>query len=107
MQPLSAVAERIGLTTEDLHPHGPFAAKVDLGVLAGPRRRPGEAKLILVSAITPTPAGEGKTTTTIGLGDALASLGHVVCLALREPSLGPCFGVKGGGTGGGRAQLTP
>ncbi len=107
MQPISNVAERVGLTSEDLHPVGSFAAKVDLKVLSGPRRRPGTPRLILVSAITPTPAGEGKTTTTIGLGDALQALGKSVCLALREPSLGPCFGVKGGGTGGGRAQLTP
>jgi formate--tetrahydrofolate ligase len=107
MQPISTVAERLGLGPDDLHPHGTFAAKIDLGVLAGPRRRAGKAKLILVSAITPTPAGEGKTTTTIGLGDALARLGDSVCLALREPSLGPCFGIKGGGTGGGSAQLVP
>jgi formate--tetrahydrofolate ligase len=107
MLPLSTVAERIGLGPDDLHPHGTFAAKVDLGVLARPRRRAGQARLILVSAITPTPAGEGKTTTTIGLSDALARLGESVCIALREPSLGPCFGVKGGGTGGGRAQLEP
>jgi formate--tetrahydrofolate ligase len=107
MQPLSTVAERLGLSSDDLHPHGTFAAKVDLKVLAGPRRRPGEPKLILVSAITPTPAGEGKTTTTIGLADALTRLGESACVALREPSLGPCFGVKGGGTGGGRSQLTP
>ena len=107
MQPLSTIAERIGLGTDDLHPHGNFAAKVDLSVLDGPRRRETPAKLILVSAITPTPAGEGKTTTTIGLGDAFSKLGESVCLALREPSLGPCFGVKGGGTGGGRAQLVP
>jgi formate--tetrahydrofolate ligase len=107
MQPISAVAERLGLVSDDLHPQGNFAAKIDLKVLAGPRRRPTPAKLILVSAITPTPAGEGKTTTTIGLGDALSHLGESACLALREPSLGPCFGVKGGGTGGGRAQLTP
>src|SRR5262245_52159818 len=103
MHPLSTVAERLGLCTDDLHPHGTYAAKVDLKVLAGPRRRAGESKLILVSAITPTPAGEGKTTTTIGLSDALSRMGESVCIALREPSLGPCFGVKGGGTGGGRA----
>jgi len=107
MQPISTVAERLGLSPDDLHPHGTFAAKVDLGVLAGGRRREGKPKLILVSAITPTPAGEGKTTTTIGLGDAMSKLGKSVCLALREPSLGPCFGVKGGGTGGGKAQLVP
>ena len=107
MQSISKIAERLSLSADDLHPHGTFAAKIDLDLLNGPRRRAGESKLILVSAITPTPAGEGKTTTTIGLGDAFSSLGKSVCLALREPSLGPCFGLKGGGTGGGMAQLTP
>ncbi len=107
MQPIPQIAEKLGLPGEVLHPHGSFAAKVDLSYLESPRRRNHPARLVLVSAITPTPAGDGKTTTTIGLGDAFARLGESVCLALREPSLGPCFGIKGGGTGGGRAQLTP
>ncbi|MEM7311149.1 MAG: formate--tetrahydrofolate ligase [Planctomycetota bacterium] len=107
MQPISVVAERLGVPSEHLHPHGSFAAKLDTKLLRGPRGREREPRLVLVSAITPTPAGEGKTTTTIGLGDALAGLGESVCLALREPSLGPCFGIKGGGTGGGKAQLVP
>jgi formate--tetrahydrofolate ligase len=101
------VAETLGLMPTDLHPYGHDIAKIDLSVLSRPRRRAGEARLILVSAITPTPAGEGKTTTSIGLGDALHRLGESVCLALREPSMGPCFGIKGGGTGGGAAQLVP
>ncbi len=107
MSTIHAVAEKLGLPSESLLTYGDFAAKVDLDWLETPRKRPGPPRLVLVSAITPTPAGEGKTTTTIGLGDALAKLGRSVCIALREPSLGPCFGVKGGGTGGGRAQVVP
>ena len=107
MIPITRVAETLGVSAEYLHPHGSHAAKVDLSLLEGTAPRSEDPRLVLVSAITPTPAGEGKTTTTIGLGDALARQGESVCLALREPSLGPCFGVKGGGTGGGRAQLTP
>jgi formate--tetrahydrofolate ligase len=107
MQSIANVAERLGVSSEHLHPYGTFAAKLDPKLLEEPRQRTNPARLILVSAITPTPAGEGKTTTTIGLGDGLTKLGQSVCLALREPSLGPCFGIKGGGTGGGRAQLVP
>ncbi len=107
MQPLSDVAGRLGLRSEHLVPFGSFAAKVDPRVLDEPRPRNTPARLVLVSAITPTAAGEGKTTTTIGLGDALSRLGESVCIALREPSLGPCFGMKGGGTGGGRACVVP
>lgn len=107
MQSIQSVAESLGLDSQHFHPYGSFAGKVDLDLLKQPRQRQTPARLVLVSAITPTPAGEGKTTTTIGLGDALHHLGESVCLALREPSLGPCFGMKGGGTGGGRAQLTP
>jgi len=107
MQPIETVAADLGLADEHFHPFGRFAGKVDPDVLGAPRREGAPQRLILVSAITPTPAGEGKTTTTIGLGDALKDLGQSVCLALREPSLGPCFGMKGGGTGGGQAQLTP
>jgi formate--tetrahydrofolate ligase len=101
------VAAQIGLGTDDLQPFGRDVAKVDLAVLDRPRRRAAAPRLILVSAITPTPAGEGKTTTSIGLGDAFSRLGESVCLALREPSLGPCFGMKGGATGGGCSQVTP
>ncbi|MBI3786069.1 MAG: formate--tetrahydrofolate ligase [Deltaproteobacteria bacterium] len=106
-QPIGAVAAELGLTAQDLHPYGHDIAKVDLSVLARPRRRSQTPRLVLVSAITPTPAGEGKTTTSIGLGDAFHRLGQSVCVALREPSMGPCFGIKGGGTGGGKSQLVP
>ena len=106
-RPIEEVAGRIGLEAGDLHPYGRDVAKVDLDVLARPRDRKGSPKLVLVSAITPTPAGEGKTTTSIGLADALAGLGESVCLALREPSLGPCMGVKGGAAGGGYSQVIP
>jgi formate--tetrahydrofolate ligase len=105
--PIIEIAEALGLGPEDLHPYGRDKAKVDLSVLSRARSRSGEPKLVLVSAITPTRAGEGKTTTTIGLGQALSSLGESVCLALREPSLGPCMGVKGGATGGGYSQVLP
>jgi len=98
---------RLGLSAADLVPWGPDAAKLERGVLTRARTRQGAARLVLVSAMTPTPAGEGKTTTSIGLADALTRLGECACLALREPSLGPCLGMKGGGTGGGAAQLIP
>lgn len=97
----------LGLHSDDLIPYGREMAKVDLGALERPRTRRGEAKLVLVSAITPTSAGEGKTTTSIGLAQGLSALGESACLALREPSLGPCMGMKGGATGGGYAQITP
>ena len=106
-QPIAAIGATLGLTAHDLHPYGHTVAKVDLSVLDRPRPRPGPARLVLVSATTPTPAGEGKTTTSIGLADALHSLGASVCLALREPSLGPCMGMKGGATGGGQSQVLP
>jgi formate--tetrahydrofolate ligase len=106
-RPIAEVAAKLGLGPESIHGFGSDKAKVDLGVLDRPRTRPGEPKLVLVSAITPTPAGEGKTTTSIGLAQALAKLGASVCVALRQPSLGPCFGMKGGATGGGYSQLTP
>ncbi len=99
--------ERLGLGPDDLIPFGHDKAKVRLDVLDRPRTRPAPGRLILVSAITPTKAGEGKTTTSIGLADALTADGQSACLALREPSIGPCMGVKGGGTGGGRSRLTP
>ncbi len=106
-RPIAAVAAELGLAAADLYPYGHEAAKIPLAVLARPRARPGASRLLLVSAITPTPAGEGKTTTSIGLADALRRLGESVCLALREPSLGPCMGMKGGATGGGASQVTP
>ncbi len=106
-RPISEVAEHLGLRLEQIRPYGHDAAKVSLDVLGQPRPRPGTSRLVLVSAITPTPAGEGKTTTSIGLADGLARLGESVCLALREPSLGPSFGMKGGAAGGGRSQVIP
>ena len=101
------IAGRLGIAPEHVVPYGRDKAKVDLAVRETPRSSSDPARLVLVSALTPTPAGEGKTTTTIGLSDALAKLGHRTCAALREPSLGPCFGIKGGGTGGGESRLTP
>jgi len=106
-RPIADTAARLGLGPRDLFPYGHDIAKVELSVLDQPRRHDGDSRLILVSAITPTPAGEGKTTTSIGLGDALNRLGRSVCIALREPSMGPCMGVKGGATGGGYSQVMP
>ena len=106
-RPIAEVAAGLGLGAGDLRPYGSDVAKVDLAVLGRPRPRPGVPRLVLVSAITPTAAGEGKTTTSIGLAQALARLGESVCLALREPSLGPCLGMKGGATGGGYSQVVP
>ena len=102
--PIDQVARRAGIAPEYLEPYGRYMAKVDPALLREPGR---EGKLILVTAITPTPAGEGKTTTTVGLADGLNQLGLRAMVALREPSLGPVFGVKGGATGGGYAQVLP
>ncbi len=98
--------ERLGLKSEDLEPYGHYKAKVSLSVMDQVKDR-ADGKLILVTAITPTPAGEGKTTTTVGLGDGLNRIGKKAMICLREPSLGPCFGVKGGAAGGGYAQVVP
>jgi formate--tetrahydrofolate ligase len=106
LQPIRAIADRIGAPDEALSPHGRHIAKVDLAWLDGLPARAG-GKLILVTAINPTPAGEGKTTTTVGLGDGLNRIGKNAMICLREPSLGPCFGVKGGAAGGGHAQIVP
>ncbi|MFN3672871.1 MAG: formate--tetrahydrofolate ligase [Bosea sp. (in: a-proteobacteria)] len=106
LQPIAAIAERAGIPSEALHPYGKHIAKVDTGAIPGFAERP-DGKLILVTAISPTPAGEGKTTTTVGLGDGLSRIGKRSMIALREPSLGPCFGVKGGAAGGGHAQIVP
>lgn len=105
--PIAETAARLGLTDADWIPYGLDKAKVRHEVLSRPRSRAGQGKLVLVSAITPTPAGEGKTTTSIGLAQGLARIGQNVCLALREPSLGPCLGMKGGATGGGASQVLP
>jgi formate--tetrahydrofolate ligase len=107
IRPISEIADKLGVEPDDLMPFGNGIGKVDLEALNRPRKRPGKARLILVSATTPTSAGEGKTTTSIGLAQALDSLGESVCLALREPSLGPCLGIKGGATGGGYSQIIP
>jgi formate--tetrahydrofolate ligase len=98
--------DRLGIADEHLVPYGHYKAKIDLGYLASQNDRP-DGKLVLVTAISPTPAGEGKTTTTVGLGDALNFIGKKAVIALREPSLGPVFGVKGGAAGGGYAQVVP
>ena len=106
LKPISGIADSLGLDPQAVEPYGHYKAKIDLKTAgldsAGPRGR-----LILVTAINPTPAGEGKTTTSVGLADALCRIGHKTVLALREPSLGPCFGTKGGATGGGYAQVGP
>ena len=107
MRPVVDVArEKLGIDSKNLEPYGHYKAKVSLDYVNSLRGKK-DGKLILVSAITPTPAGEGKTTTTVGLGDALNHIGKKAIICLREPSLGPCFGVKGGAAGGGYAQVVP
>ena len=106
VEKITAAASRLGLTEDDLEFYGKFKAKISRDVWQRVEKNP-NGKLILVTAITPTPAGEGKTTTSIGLADAFSKLGRKVCVALREPSLGPCFGIKGGAAGGGYAQVVP
>src|ERR1700747_2815906 len=98
--------EKLGIAPENLEPYGHYKAKVSMDYVKSLKGRK-NGKLILVTAITPTPAGEGKTTTTVGLTDALNRIGEKAMLCLREPSLGPCFGVKGGAAGGGYAQVVP
>ena len=105
MRPIGEIAKKAGVPDDYLEPYGRYKAKVDLSLLDKVNKENG--KLILVTAITPTPAGEGKTTTTIGLADGLSRIGKNVMVALREPSLGPVFGVKGGAAGGGYAQVVP
>ncbi|NNG03119.1 MAG: formate--tetrahydrofolate ligase [Inquilinus sp.] len=106
LQPIERIAEGLGIGDDAIHRFGRHIAKVDLDFIRSLRDRP-DGKLILVTAITPTPAGEGKTTTTVGLGDGLNRLGRKTAICLREPSLGPCFGMKGGAAGGGYAQVVP
>ena len=106
LRPIAEIAARAGIPDAALEPFGKYKAKLSPDFVAGATSRPA-GKLVLVTGINPTPAGEGKTTTTIGLGDALNALGTRTMIALREPSLGPCFGVKGGATGGGYAQVLP
>ncbi len=106
LKPIAEIAAAIGIPESALHPYGRFIGKLETGFFSGLADRP-DGKLILVTAITPTPAGEGKTTTTVGLGDALRRIGKKAIICLREPSLGPCFGMKGGAAGGGYAQVVP
>ena len=107
MIPITEIAEKIGIEKDDLELYGQYKAKITmkkLRALQEKAKNPDErGKLILVTAITPTPAGEGKSTVSIGLGDGLNKIGKKTVIALREPSLGPCFGVKGGACGGGQA----
>src|SRR3982751_4486589 len=98
--------DRLGIPEEALESFGKYKAKISLDYLAQPNGKP-DGKLVLVTAISPTPAGEGKTTTTVGLGDALNLLGKKALICLREPALGPVFGMKGGAAGGGYAQVVP
>ena len=105
MKPITEIAEKVGIPEDYLEAYGKYKAKIDTAFLKNETRKDG--KLVLVTAINPTPAGEGKTTTTIGLADALNAMGKKTVVALREPSLGPVFGVKGGATGGGYAQVVP
>ena len=106
MIPIKDVAASIGIAEDDLELYGKYKAKISDELIARTKNNP-EGKLILVTAINPTPAGEGKTTTSVGLGQALGKLGKKALIALREPSLGPCFGIKGGAAGGGYAQVVP
>ena len=106
-QHIRDIAAKVGLSEDDIEYYGKYKAKVDSNLLNTPRADGKKAKLILCTAINPTPAGEGKTTTTVGVGDALSLIGKKTIIALREPSLGPVFGVKGGAAGGGYAQVIP
>ena len=105
MQPITAIAEKAGIDDKYLEQYGKYKAKIDYNLLKDTNAEDG--KLILVTAINPTPAGEGKTTTSVGLVDGLSRIGKKAMVALREPSLGPVFGVKGGAAGGGYAQVVP
>ena len=106
LQRIGAIAAKAGISDDAVEPYGHYKAKISLDWLAQQHARPG-AKLVLVTAISPTPAGEGKTTATVGLGDALNRLGRKTMICLREPSMGPVFGIKGGAAGGGHAQVVP
>ncbi len=106
MRPIKEIAAGLGIPEDALHPFGRWIAKIDFDFIDRLADRP-DGKLVLVTAISPTPAGEGKTTTTVGLGDGLNRIGRKAMICLREPSLGPCFGLKGGAAGGGYAQVVP
>src|SRR5438034_2086440 len=106
LRPVEQIAETLGLDPDDLEPYGTYKAKVRWKAIERSRARP-DGALVLVTAMTPTPAGEGKSTIAIGLADGLRKLGSRSIVALRQPALGPVFGAKGGATGGGRAQVAP
>ena len=107
MKRIAEVAsDSLGIDSDNLEPYGHYKAKLSLEYIKTLNNKP-DGKLILVTAMTPTPAGEGKTTTTVGLGDGLNRIGKKTIICLREPSLGPCFGMKGGAAGGGYAQVVP
>ena len=106
LQPISKIGEKLGIPSDALHPYGQTKAKIDFDYIRSLDNHP-DGKLILVTAVSPTTAGEGKTTTTVGIGDGLNRIGKRALICLREPSLGPCFGMKGGAAGGGHAQVVP
>ena len=106
MEPILNIAERLGIDDEYVENYGKYKAKIDYNLLKEKASEP-DGKLILVTAITPTPAGEGKTTTSVGLADGMNRIGKKAVAALREPSMGPVFGIKGGAAGGGYAQVVP
>ena len=107
MQPIKHIAEKVGLTESEIFQYGNYMAKVDVDSAMERLKNKTDGNLVLVTAINPTPAGEGKTTVSIGLADGLTRLGAKTSLALREPSLGPVFGIKGGAAGGGYSQILP
>ena len=104
--PIQEIGAKLGIPSESLVPYGHDKAKISADFIRS-RSSEKDGKLILVTAVSPTPAGEGKTTTTVGLGDAMNLIGKNATICLREPSLGPCFGMKGGAAGGGYAQVVP
>ena len=106
LRPIADIAARAGIPADALVPYGKTKAKIEWDFIRSLDSKP-DGALVLVTGISPTPAGEGKTTTSVGLGDALNLIGTRAMIALREPSLGPCFGAKGGATGGGHAQIAP
>ena len=106
LEPITTIAKKVGLTDDDLELYGKYKAKISFDAIKRLSKEK-DGKLVLVTAITPTPAGEGKTLTTIGLAQALNYMGHKAVVALREPSLGPVFGIKGGAAGGGYSQVLP
>ena len=106
MTPITEIAEAIGINSSEIEPYGHYKAKISDELVERVKDNK-DGKLILVTAVNPTPAGEGKTTVSIGLGDALAEIGKNAVIALREPSLGPVFGIKGGAAGGGYSQVVP